>query len=118
MIIMMIAAVLLAIALPPEESRTYHRVTVAQVAATQWTHVSVCGTVALVKHEADGDTHIRLEDGRAFIVAEFVPYHPLARPALRQLIRVEGISRDDKTHGWAEVHPVESWRQVSSCGAQ
>lgn len=98
------------------EDRTFHRVTVAQLATTKWTHVSVCGRVAFVKPEADGDTHIRLEDGAAFVVVEFVPYHPLARPTPHALIRVEGISREDKTHRWFEVHPAESWRVVTSCG--
>lgn len=98
-------------------SRTYHRVTVAQLATTKWTHVSVCGRVAFVQPEADGDMHLRLEDGAAFIVVEVVPYHPLPRPARGARIRVDGISRIDKTHAWPEIHPAEAWRAVSSCGA-
>jgi hypothetical protein len=92
------------------EDRTFHPVPLAQLAQTKWTHVRVCGTVTLSKHEADGDIHVRLSEGRAFVVAEIVPYHPLTRPKLGQRICVEGISRIDKTHGsWAEIHPVERW---------
>lgn len=91
--------------------RTFHPVPLAKLAQTKWTHVRVCGTVTLVKHEADGDVHIRLEDGAQFIVAEIVPYHPLPAPSIGQRICVEGISRIDKTHGsLAEVHPIEAWR--------
>lgn len=91
------------------DKRIYHRVTVAQMKSTKWTHVEVCGRVTLVKGEADGDLHVRLDDGGAFIVAETVPYHPLAAPRVGQRICVRGISRLDRTHGWYEVHPVESW---------
>lgn len=92
------------------EGRTFHKVALAQLSKTQWTHVEVCGLVTLVKMEADGDLHVRLDDGGAFIVAETVPYHRLASPRLAQRICVRGISREDKTHHWYEVHPVESWR--------
>lgn len=89
--------------------RTYHRVTVAQLSTTQWTHVEVCGLVTLVKKEADGDLHVRMDDGGVFLVAETVPYHKLPAPRVRQRICVRGISREDRTHHWHEVHPVESW---------
>lgn len=92
------------------EGRTYHRVTVAQLSKTQWTHVEVCGLVTLVKKEADGDLHVRIDDSGAFAVAETVPYHPLSAPHVRDRICVRGVSREDKTHHWFEVHPVESWR--------
>lgn len=91
------------------EGRTYHKVTVAKLPTTQWTHVEVCGLVTLVKKEADGDLHVRIDDGGVFLVAETVPYHPLPAPRSGQRICVRGISREDKTHHWYEVHPVESW---------
>jgi hypothetical protein len=97
------------------ESRTYHGVSIAQLKDTQWTHVSVCGHVTLAKHEADGDAHLRLSDGRVFIVAEIVPYHGLPIPKVGQFVRVAGISREDKTHHWFEVHPVEAIALVSTC---
>jgi hypothetical protein len=97
------------------ESRTYHGVTISGLKETQWTHVSVCGKVALAKHEADGDVHLRLEANGAFIVAEIVPYHPLPIPKVGQFVRVAGISREDKTHSWYEVHPVEAISVVGSC---
>lgn len=97
------------------ESRIYHGVSVADLKTTKWTHVSVCGRVTLVKAEADGDTHIRIDDGPAFIVAEIMPYKPLPAPKVGQFVRVAGISREDKTHGWHEVHPVEAITIVGGC---
>jgi hypothetical protein len=100
---------LVLLALVPMEDRTYHPVALAQLGQTKWTHVEVCGTVTLVKKEADGDIHIRLTEGAAFIVAEIVPYHRLPAPRKGQRICVEGISRRDGTHAWSEVHPIEAW---------
>jgi hypothetical protein len=97
------------------EGRTYHGVSVAALKETQWTHVAVCGQVTLVKVEADGDVHLRISDGTDFIVAEIVPYHPLLVPQKYQYVRVAGVSRWDKTHGWYEVHPVEAITVVGSC---
>lgn len=98
------------------ESRTYHIVPLEQLGVTKWTHVSTCGKVTLAKKEADGDGHIRLDAaGGHFIVAEVVPYHPIAMPRVGQTVRVKGISRIDKTHRWPEVHPVEELEIVASC---
>jgi hypothetical protein len=95
-------------------ARLFHPVPLAEVPTTKWTHVQTQGTVALVKREDDGDIHIRLEDGNGhFIVAEIVPYHPLSAPALHACIVVRGITREDKTHKWSEIHPVEGW---TPCG--
>lgn len=85
---------------------TYHHVKVADVPHTQWTHVTACGVVTLVKKEADGDVHIRLSDGAAFLVVEIIPELPLPAPAKGARVCVSGISRIDKTHGWAEIHPA------------
>jgi hypothetical protein len=90
---------------------TFHPVTVAKLPMTRWTHVTVCGRVALLKTEADGDAHLRIEDAsKRFIVAEIIPAIPLPRPKLGQQVCVDGISRFDKAHGWFEVHPVLAWR--------
>lgn len=97
------------------ESRTYHGVTVAGLKETQWTHVSACGRVALVKHESDGDGHIRIEAGGAFLIAEVVPYHQFPLPKVGQYVRVAGISREDRTHHWFEINPVEAISVVNMC---
>ena len=112
-------------------SRPYHRETVASLAACRHTHVVVSGKVTLVRHEADGDWHIRVSDGLRFIVAEIVPtLVPLGRLALQedqlsieppkvgQCVRVRGIRRFDNEvgHGWSEIHPVEQL-EVIACRA-
>jgi hypothetical protein len=74
------------------------------------THIRVTGKVVLVKHEADGDLHIRLSDGKRWIVAECIPKLPCAEPKVGQTITVEGISRFDEKHKFPEVHPVEGWK--------
>ena len=106
---------LVAIAPPRERPRLYHPETIDSIAASRHTHVSVTGRVTLVRHEADGDVHIRLTDEHGhFIVAEIVPYHPLAAPGLGTIITVKGIRREDNEagHGWWEVHPVEQWDEA------
>lgn len=87
--------------------RTYFPVPVCNMKANDHTHVRVSGRVALVKHEADGDTHIRLVDHACFVVAECIPEMPCRAPKVGQTITVQGISRFDGEHKWLEVHPVE-----------
>ena len=90
------------------EDRTYHKVSIPELATTKWTHVQVEGLVTVVRRQADGDTHIRMTDpSGAFIMAEVVPWRPVATVRKGQRIRVFGIARYDKGHGWPEVHPVE-----------
>lgn len=112
----MIAVLLTLALLPAAGVRVYHPVVLPKVEASQWTHIETCGRVTLVKTEDDGDLHIRLDAGGAFLVAEIVPYHTLPRPKVGQTIRVQGISRLDKTHHWYELHPLEAWVAVPSCG--
>ena len=89
-------------------SRPYFPVTVCRMKTNAHTHVQVSGTVTLVKREADGDLHMRLEDGGCFITAECIPELPCSlRPKLGQRVTVRGISRFDGEHKWFEVHPVE-----------
>jgi len=95
--------------------RLYHPETIDSMATSRHTHVRVSGVVTLVKREADGDVHIRLDDKHGhFIVAEIVPYHPLPRPRFGQHIEVSGIRRfdDEYGHGWWEIHVLEQWRVV------
>lgn len=97
--------------------RTYHPVTVTKLAAglVKDTHVELTGCVALIKYEADGDTHIRVTEGAKFIVAECLPTLPCATPKLKDKVRVRGISRFDGHHRWYEVHPVEQLEVVGRC---
>ena len=89
--------------------RHYWPVTVEQVATTAHTHVQVTGRVKLVRYERDGDTHIMLTGVTGFVVAEIIPELPLPAPTIGQRITVYGISRWDKEHSWAEIHPTERW---------
>lgn len=97
---------------PAAVARTYHRVPLAKVATTKWTHIETCGPVVYVrymdpKHGGDGDWHVTLAEGRVKVVVEIIPLIPLVVPKKGQTIQVRGISRYDKGHGWAEIHPAE-----------
>ncbi len=72
-------------------------------------HAFVEGTVAEVKKEDDGDIHIRLEDRSCFIVCEIIPELSVQPPKVGSDITVWGIVREDKDHGWWEIHPVIGW---------
>jgi hypothetical protein len=90
--------------------RTYYPVSIADLAAgrNSHTHIRVTGKVVLVKYEADGDLHIRLSDGKHWIVAECIPELPCSIPKVGRSVTVEGISRFDAKHKFWEVHPVEN----------
>lgn len=89
--------------------RTYWPVSVDALASgtVTHTHVQVTGRVTLVRHEQDGDTHIKLVGLRGFVVCECIPALPCRLPRVGERITVRGISRRDLAHGWQEVHPVE-----------
>jgi len=108
--------------LQPVFSRPYHLATPTTIVTSRHTHVEVVGRVSLVKREADGDWHIRVTDGKHFIVAEIIPTmtplmdgpdgpvaRPLELPKYNDCVRVRGIRRLDNEagHGWVEIHPVE-----------
>jgi hypothetical protein len=93
--------------------RGYHKLTIAQLATSQWTHVQVDGLVTYVRKQADGDVHVTIEDAGAIAVVEIIPAIPLPTPRKNQRIRVRGISRQDRDHGWREVHPAESIEVLS-----
>lgn len=91
-------------------SRVYHVVPVAALARSLHTHVQVNGAVISVRHEADGDWHVRVSDGLVSIVAEIIPAIPLPVPRVGQCVQIRGIRRIDRERGHrqqAEVHPVE-----------
>lgn len=96
--------------------RPYHRVTLAQMATTRWTHVETCGPVVYRRQMADGDWHLTLSDGVARVVVEIIPALPLPAPKRGDTIRVRGISRRDSGHAdWPEVHPAEEITVVARC---
>jgi hypothetical protein len=90
------------------ESLFYQHTTVEKLALGQvhMTRAEVTGKVTLVKKEADGDMHIRVSDGKHFIVAECMPQMPCVRPKVGQAVTVQGITRFDGEHKWFELHPV------------
>lgn len=95
-------------------AESFHKVTLKQAQTTSWTHICVTGPVVYVRAMKDGDIHITLDDGRDKIVAEIIPAIQLPRPKKGVRITVCGISRWDKRHRWAEVHPVLSWTEARS----
>jgi hypothetical protein len=98
---------LLVLAQTPQ--RTYWKVPVDSLAIghTVHTHVEIQGKVTLVRHEEDGDTHIKIVGPRGFVVAECIPTLPCRVPKLGEHVTVRGIARQDWAHKWFEVHPVE-----------
>jgi hypothetical protein len=90
------------------ESLFYRQTTVQKLAAgkCKMTRAVLTGKVEYVKREDDGDIHIRVGDGKYFIVAECMPAIPCVRPKVGDRVSVEGITRYDAEHGWFELHPV------------
>lgn len=68
------------------------------------------GTVTMVKREADGDVHVRLEGDGTFIVCEFIPELPVSPPKVGDVITIKGVVRYDLKHMWGELHPAVSWK--------
>ena len=94
-------------------ARYYWPVTVTALASgtARHTHVQVTGRVDYTRMEDDGDLHIRIRStagDSAFVIAECIPKLPCRRPAIGEIVTVQGISRRDPEHGWYEVHPVET----------
>lgn len=99
-------------------TRVYHVTPIAGLARSVHTHVEVSGRVTYVRHEADGDWHVRVSEGPASIIAEIIPAIPLPVPRRGQCVQLRGIRRIDRERGHrqqAEVHPVE-WIAVVPCG--
>ncbi len=95
--------------------RPYHKVALEKMATTQWTHVETCGPVVYRRRMADGDWHITLDNGKAKVVVEIIPLIPLDPPKKGTIVRVRGISRIDRDHGWPEIHPAEWIEVVEVC---
>ena len=101
--------VILAVLLALLQDDGWHRVRLAEVATTRWTHVCVMAPVTYRRKQADGDWHLTMDDGTAKVVAEIIPALPLEPPKKGQRVEVCGITRYDKHHGWYELHPVIRW---------
>ena len=89
--------------------RTFPAVEIAKIAAGHWPRprATVTGSVSYVNHEADGDWHVKVEDGDGhFVVCEINPEFPLPHPKAGDRVKVRGIVRRDGEHDWWEVHPV------------
>lgn len=100
----------------------YPEAPLERVAAGKWVRprAFIIGTVTLVRHEADGDWHIKVESGGKFVVCEIsrnmVPagtLKPLAPPTVGDTIAIWGIVRPDNWpgHGWYEIHDVHGWHK-------
>lgn len=76
---------------------------------------TIIGNVVYVNSkEADGDIHIKVQDGDSFVVCEIIPEMKLPNgyPKVGMKVRISGIVRWDGQHGWGELHPVTSWREI------
>jgi hypothetical protein len=111
-----VTTLLLLLVLAPD--RVYHRVPLEKVAASARTHIETCGPVVYVRKQQDGDVHVTLDNGKARVVVEIIPLVPLTAPKTGQTIRVRGISRFDKSHRFAEIHPAEQIDVVKDCRVQ
>lgn len=87
----------------------YRTIPLAELATTRWTHVCVVGPVVYVRRMKDGDIHATIDDGKTKVVLELIPQIPLSRPKKSTTIKACGISRFDRHHKWAELHPVIKW---------
>lgn len=115
-------------------------VTIARMASAKCgsripTHVTLTGTVASVKKEADGDYHVTVcasPASKVCVVVEIIPLlgadrivAPLKRVARSKAvvrkgdsIEVTGISRWDAAHRWMEVHPATSIKVLGLVGGR
>ena len=91
--------------------RLYHPVTIEQLAAgmVPWPYAQLVGRVRMVRTEQDGDLHITLTGRTAVAILECIPELPCRKPPLGARIRAWGIPREDKEHGWWELHPLLGW---------
>lgn len=87
--------------------RTYHTVPLEHVATTRQTHICTVGPVVYARRQRDGDWHVTLARGDTKVVVEIIPLIPVPVPRKGQRVQVCGITRRDRHHGWAEIHPVE-----------
>jgi hypothetical protein len=104
-----------ALAPPPE----YQTIPIATIAGgrSRATYATVVGDVSQVSHELDGDYHIRVEGGGAFLVLEIMPEFPIGPPHVGQEITAWGVVRHDGLHNWWELHPIVGWQPGDVAGA-
>ena len=102
---------------PPPE---YPAASVRDIASGHYTatHAAVFGDVTQVSNELDGDIHLRIEAGGAFVVAEIIPEFPLSLPTSGSGSRRGGSSRHDGLHNWWELHPLIGWYAGNRLGLQ
>jgi undecaprenyl-diphosphatase len=95
---------------PPSE---YATIPIATIAAgrSRSTYATVVGDVTQVTHELDGDYHIRVQAGGAFLVLEIMPEFPLLPPHVGEQITAWGVVRRDGLHNWWELHPLVGWQE-------
>lgn len=101
----------------------YHPLkSVRELPWTQWTHVRFTAYVVAVIEEDDGDLHLRLSDGTVAacrpmhyadgrcVVGEIRPDRrgTMPEPKRGDTVYVKGISRYDREHHWAELHPIDA----------
>jgi hypothetical protein len=91
----------------------YHRIALKDLATTTWTHACVVGTLTYHRKQRDGDVHLKVEDAGVFIIAEVIDRIPLPIPRTGSRIEVCGITRYDRLHKWAEIHPALSIRVLT-----
>jgi hypothetical protein len=72
--------------------------------------VCTSGRLTYHRRQADGDVHLKLEDGGTFIIAEVIKEIPLPIPRTGSRVEVCGITRYDKTHRWYELNPARTIR--------
>jgi len=96
----------------PAPPAGYQTIPIETIAAgqTRATYATVVGDVSQVSHELDGDYHIRVEGGGAFLVLEIMPEFPLVPPHIGQQITAWGVVRHDGLHNWWELHPLIGWQ--------
>ena len=96
----------------PAPPAGYQTIPIATIAAgeSRATYATVVGDVSQVSHELDGDYHIRVEGGGAFLVLEIQPEFPIVPPHVGQQITAWGVVRHDGLHNWWELHPLIGWQ--------
>jgi hypothetical protein len=79
------------------------------------THVSTRGVVLYCRSETDGDRHIKLKSLKTtrFIVGEVIPKIPFPCPKVGDTITLQGITRMDPEHAWAESSPYRGMVSMS-----
>jgi hypothetical protein len=89
--------------------RIYYTLPLDQIATTSRTHVCTVGRVVYKRKQQDGDWHITMSNGTVKVVLEIIPGLEMEVPSKGTVIRACGITRWDRRHKFAELHPLEFW---------